>query len=174
MSVVPPRFLEKLGGHKLNRKTIKSIRAQRSLHLIDIENLCGESNPTVEQVAAMKSAYEQLVKPGEHDLFLVTLSSKSNLAAAVFGWKGAQVNFKEGHDGADILIAKELMNSRTADLFGHVYVASGDGGLAPFVSKLKKTGTEVSVVSAPESLSHYMRYLGVEVRYLDRGYALAA
>jgi hypothetical protein len=53
----------------LNLKTIKSIRSKRTLHLIDIENLCGESNPTLAQVVAMREAYKELLNPQKEDLF---------------------------------------------------------------------------------------------------------
>ncbi len=158
----------------MNLKTIKSIRSKRTLHLIDIENLCGESNPTLAQVVAMNVAYKDLLNPQKEDLFFVTVSSTNNLEAAMFGWPGAKVACLEGHDGADILLANELMNSKTSEMFENIFLASGDGGLAPFVSRAKSQGCKVTIVSAIESLSHYMRYLGADIRYINREYSLAA
>ena len=158
----------------MNLKTIRSIRSNRTLHLIDIENLCGESNLTIGQVRAIDAAYKDLTKPQKEDLFFVTVSSTNNLEAAMFGWQGAKIACREGRDGADILLANELLNPKTSDMFENIFLASGDGGLAPFVSRAKSQGCKVTIVSATESLSHYMRYLGADIRYIDREYSLAA
>jgi len=158
----------------MNKKTMKSIRSSRSIHLIDIENLCGASNPTVDQVKAAKEKYLDLVSPGERDQYYLTVSSKNNLEAAMFGWTGARVECNEGHDGADILLAKEILEQPLAESFDHVYLASGDGGLAPFASKLVNEGVEVSVISKPRCLSHEYRFIGAEVLYLQGEYELAA
>ena len=55
----------------------------RTTHLIDIENLCMASNPTLEQVIEARRSYRDLVKPGDNDQFFVTVNSKHNLAAAI-------------------------------------------------------------------------------------------
>lgn len=158
----------------MNTKTLLQARAQRSVHLIDIENLCGESNPTVEHVALARAAYFEKVQPGEHDLFFVTVSSKANLEAAVFGWGQASFSCLEGHDGADILLAKMMLEDNLENRFGKVYLASGDGGLAPFARSLMNKGVEVEVVSKPTCLSAQYRFLGAEVSYLWLDFELAA
>jgi hypothetical protein len=158
----------------VNQKTIEKIRTQRSAHLIDIENLCCESNPTIEHVRLAKEAYFQKVKPGENDLFFVTVSSKANLEAAVFGWGQASFSFLEGHDGADILLAKMMLEDDLENRFGKVYLASGDGGLAPFAESLMHKGLEVEVVAVPKALSYQYRLIGADVSYLWLDLELAA
>ena len=158
----------------MNTKTFQKVKAQRSVHLIDIENLCGESNPTTEHVALARAAYFQKVQPGENDLFFVSVSSRSNLEAAVFGWGHASFSCLEGHDGADILLAKMMLEDDLENRFGKVYLASGDGGLAPFARSLINKGVEVEVVSQPSNLSTQYRFLGAEVSYLWLDFELAA
>ena len=158
----------------MNTKTIKGIKAQRSVHLIDIENLCGESNPTAEPVLEAREAYFTKVKPGENDLFFVTVSSKSNLQAVAFGWSQAALGCHEGHDGADILLAKMMIEDDLENRFDKVYLASGDGGLAPFAKSLMNKGVEVEVVAVPRSLSIQYRLLGADVSYLWLDFELAA
>ena len=158
----------------MKARTIKALAKGRSIHLIDIENLCLESNPTEEHVALAKAAYIQKVKPGPNDHFFVTVSSKSNMAAAVFGWGNASFGCKEGHDGADYLLAELMLDGQLGERFEKVYLASGDGGLAPFASALIKQGIDVEVVAVPSALSFQYRLIGANVSYLWLDLALAA
>lgn len=158
----------------MNKKTLNSIRKSRTMHLIDIENLCMAANPTFEQVAEARLSYMELVKPGENDQFLVTVSSRHNLAAAAFGWSGADLKCREGHDGADILLAEAVLEGHLEVRFDQVVIASGDGGLAPFVQKLTALLKEVVVVSQPTAIAFAMRMSGANVRYLTPEFTLAA
>ena len=158
----------------MKSKTLKAIGKTRSVHLIDIENLCCESNPTLEHVKKAKAAYFDKVQPGENNLCFVTVSSKSNLEAAVFGCGPASFSCLEGHDGADILLAKMMLADDRGNRFGKVYLASGDGGLAPFARSLIDKGVEVEIVAVPKTMSFQYRLLGAEVNYLWLEFELAA
>ena len=158
----------------MKSKTVKAISKKRSVHLIDIENLCCESNPTTEHVRQARDAYFQKTQPGDNDLFFVTVSSKSNLEAAVFGWGQASFSCQEGHDGADILLAKMMLEDDLENRFDKVYLASGDGGLAPFARSLMNKGVEVQVVAVPRALSVQYRLMGADVSYLWLDFELAA
>ena len=158
----------------MKSKTVRAISKERSVHLIDIENLCCESNPTTEHVRQARDAYFQKTQPGENDLFFVTVSSKSNLEAAVFGWGQASFSCQEGHDGADILLARMMLEDDLENRFGKVYLASGDGGLAPFARSLISKGVEVQVVAVPRALSVQYRLMGADVSYLWLDFELAA
>ncbi len=72
-------------GEQINKKTLSSIRKPRTIHLINTENLSKAFNPTLEQVIDARRKYIDTLRPGENDQFLVTFSSKTNLAAAAFG-----------------------------------------------------------------------------------------
>jgi hypothetical protein len=102
------------------------------------------------------------------------VSSKSNLEAAVFGWGQASFSCLEGHDGADILLAKMMTEDDLGNRFGKVYLASGDGGLAPFARSLIDSGVEVEIVAVPRTMSFQYRLLGAEVNYLWLEFELAA
>lgn len=158
----------------MKSKTVKALSKGRSIHLIDIENLCMESNPTEEHVARAKAAYFAKVQPGEHDLFHVSVSSKNNITAAIYGWGNAAFSCKEGHDGADILLAELMLDGKLGERFEKVYLASGDGGLAPFASSLINQGVEVEVVAVPDALSYQFRLIGANVSYLWLDLTLAA
>ena len=158
----------------MNKKTLTSIRKSRTMHLIDIENLCMAANPTFEQVAAARRSYMEVVRPGEYDQFLVTVSSRHNLAAVAFGWSGADLKCREGHDGADYLLAEAILDGHLEDRFDKIVVASGDGGLAPFVQKLTALLKNVLVVSQPTAIAFAMRMTGANVQYLKPELVLAA
>lgn len=158
----------------MKRKTFQKAITQRSVHLIDIENLCGESNSTTEHVRTARAAYFEKIQPGKYDLFFVVVSSRANLEAAVFGWPNAAHSVLEGNDGADILLAKMMLEDNLETRFGKVYLASGDGGLAPFARSLINEGVEVEIVSNPTCLSTLYRFLGAEVSYLWLEFELAA
>jgi hypothetical protein len=144
------------------------------MHLIDIENLCMASNPTLDQVTEARRCYLALMNPGDNDQFLVTVSSRHNLEAAAFGWQGATLKVYEGHDGADILLAEAIVEDQLESRFDKVVVASGDGGLAPFVTHLKSFLSDVVVVSQPTAIAFSMRVSGAQVKYLRPDFVLAA
>ena len=158
----------------MKAKTVKALSKHRSIHLIDIENLCCESNPTTEHVKQARDAYFEMIQPGDNDLFFVTVSSKNNLEAAVFGWGQASFSCQEGHDGADILLAKMMLEDDLENRFDKVYLASGDGGLAPFARALISKGVDVEVVAVPRTLAFEYRLLGAQVSYLWLDFELAA
>jgi hypothetical protein len=158
----------------MNKKSKASLRRNRTIHLIDIENLCLNSNPTLKQVQQVRSEYFEFVKPGPSDLFYVTVSSKNNVQSAVFGWPNAWHGCKEGHDGADILLAKAMLEDDLESRFDGVVIASGDGGLAPFVQSLVSKFKAVLVVSQPSAIALLMARSGGSVRYLRSEFALVA
>ena len=120
----------------------------------------------MEEVQKAREEYLSQVDVGEMDQFLVTVSSSCNLEAALFGWPSASVKCKEGHDGADILLAQQMLQSQVRTGFAKVKLASGDGGLAPFVQSLVQVGVDVEVICRIESVSPKMRAAASAVRYL--------
>lgn len=120
----------------------------------------------MEEVQKAREEYLAQVDVGEMDQFLVTVSSSCNLEAALFGWPSASVKCKEGHDGADILLAEQMLLPQVQRGFTGVKLASGDGGLAPFVRNLVALGVEVHVVCRMESVSQLLRLSSRKVTYL--------
>lgn len=157
----------------MNKRTIKGIKAKRSIHLIDIENLCFSGDLTVEMVTEVREAYFAQVNPSSDDLFVIA-ASHHNMEAAAFGWPGGFHGFRSGKDGADILLARMMVEDDLADRFDKVFLASGDGGLAPFAAALIAKGCHVQAISRTESMSWAMRFAAESVQYLQLTHALAA
>lgn len=128
----------------------------RTIHLIDIENLCGSSRVTRDQVAQERETYKQAVLIGHSDLVIVA-SSGGNLLSSYLGWPGPRFLARDGKDGADICLAEVIAEGGLAGRFEIAVVASGDGGLAPSVASLAEQGLHTIVVSRANCISRRMR-----------------
>jgi uncharacterized LabA/DUF88 family protein len=108
-------------------------------------------------------------------LHFADASAHINLLTAGMGWPNARYLVRSGKDGADIRLAEVMVDERIADRFDHVYIASGDGGLAPFVASLGAHGVRTVAVSRTTSISPRMRLAAAETIYLpNRGAAASA
>jgi uncharacterized LabA/DUF88 family protein len=67
-----------------------------------------------------------------------------------------------------------MLEDDLGNRFGKVYLASGDGGLAPFAKSLMNKGLELEVVAVPKALSYQYRLIGADVSYLWLDLELAA
>lgn len=128
----------------------------RSMHLIDIENLCGSSHLTLDQVRTARQRYVDTGLCREGDLVVVA-SSRGNFLSSAYGWPSARYLTRDGMDGADLCLAEVISEERLPSRFEKVVVASGDGGLAPFVVNLADSGVDTVVVSTSDRLSRQMR-----------------
>lgn len=133
-----------------------SLLPGRRIHLIDIENLCGLSQPTEMDVAHSKLQYETEIGINSSDLVVIA-SSRGNLLSASSGWPGVRYLTQDGKDGADICLSEVMKEERLSLRFDQVFLVSGDGGLAPCVARLAEEGLYTVVVSQQERLSRKLR-----------------
>ena len=157
----------------MNKKTLKGIKANRTIHLIDIENLCGSCDLSIATVEQARAAYFDAAQPGADDLFVIA-ASNHNQEAAAFGWPNGKHVFRSGQDGADIELALVMINEHLDQRFQTVVLASGDGGLAPFAEHLMQLGSELVIVSLRNALSHQMRALHCPILNIEETFGLAA
>lgn len=136
---------------------VQALVPGRKVHLIDIENLCGLQHPSRTQVAFARQRYRESVKVNEGDIVIVA-SAYGNLMSAALGWPGARYLGRNGKDGADICLARVIVEEGLSERFDSVVMASGDGGLAPFVAHLAARGLDTTVVSHRKPLSRRMRF----------------
>ncbi|MEQ8716667.1 MAG: hypothetical protein RIE08_03580 [Acidimicrobiales bacterium] len=146
----------------------RSPSRSRTIHLLDVENLCETPLPAEADVRSVRRRYEATVDvdPSDH----VVLAS-SHLAAphVGFGWDrpGARRVWRSGCDGADMALIGVIWTERVAERFDHVVVASGDGIFAEHVGLLIEAGIQVTVVAVRESLSRRLGFAcGGQVEYL--------
>lgn len=125
--------------------------AERSLHLIDIENLTDSPSPSAAEVRQCWHHYE-VVPVGPHDQFVIACSHH---AAPSVGWawpRGRRL-WRSGENGADLALLEVIAQERVEERFKSVVLASGDGIFTDAVARLGAQGVDVTVVSRPESLS---------------------
>jgi len=138
----------------------------RRLHLVDIENLAGDSLPSLSQVRQALGLYADCLAFGAMDQVEVA-SSHLTLLNAALGWPHAHYRVRSGPDGADLALLDVLRHENVAKRFTHVAFGSGDHLFAEEAARLSAQGVWVTVVSRRCSLSPRLALAAREVIFLD-------
>ena len=138
----------------------------RRLHLVDIENLAGDSLPNLNQVRQAHGLYADCLAFGAMDQVEVA-SSHLTLLNAALGWPHAHYRVRSGPDGADLALLDVLRHENVAQRFTHVAIGSGDHLFAEQAAHLAAQGIWVTVVSRRRSLSRQLELAAREVVFLD-------
>lgn len=146
---------------------------ERTLHVVDIENLAGASLPRLDQVTEVQGTYLALIEFGPDDHIVMASSHKCLLNVAL-GWPHARYRVRSGPDGADMELLDVLLHEDVATRFTHVVIGSGDGVFGPAAAILSDRGVLVTVVSRRDSLSPGLARAAATVKYLDGPHDLAA
>ena len=127
----------------------------RTVHLIDIENLCETTFLNEGLVREVKDEYLRSINPKPQDLFVLGVSH-FNLEAAVFGWGAgvAQYVVQSGLNGADLALLGVLGEASMIDRFTEVVIASGDGIFAEAGTRLRRSGLKVGFVGRTGAISY--------------------
>lgn len=140
---------------------------QRTLHLVDVENIIGSPRPCRSQVAECRRAYVQLAQVAPSDHVIVACNHG---AAITVGseWTGARLLARSGTDGADHALLEVIKYEQVDERFSAIVLASGDGIFTDAISRLAGQGVAVTVVSRPRSLSRRLRLAaGAVVYFID-------
>jgi hypothetical protein len=138
----------------------------RTLHLVDIENLAGDSLPSLSQVREVQGLYRGCLAFGVLDQVEIA-SSHLTLVNAALGWPRAHYRVRSGPDGADLALLDVLWHENVAMRFTHVAIGSGDHLFAAEAAHLAAQGVWVTVVSRRRSLSPRLALAAREVIFLD-------
>ena len=138
----------------------------RRLHLVDIENLAGDSLPSLRQVREAHGLYADRLAFSAMDQVEVA-SSHLTLVNAALGWPHAHYRIRSGPDGADLALLDVLRHENIAKRFTHVAIGSGDHLFAEEAAHLAAQGIWVTVVSRRRSLSRRLALAAREVIFLD-------
>ena len=138
----------------------------RRLHLVDIENLAGDSLPSLCQVREALGLYADCLAFGAMDQVEVA-SSHLTLLNAALGWPYAHYRVRSGPDGADLALLDVLRYENVANRFTHVAIGSGDHLFAEEAAYLAAQDVRVTVVSRRRSLSSQLAEAAHQVIFLD-------
>jgi hypothetical protein len=139
---------------------------QRTLHVVDIENLAGTAIPTLDQVSEVQGRYMARLGFGADDQ-VVMAASHLGLLNAALGWPHARYRVRSGPDGADLELLDVLLHEDVAGRFTHVAIGSGDGVFGQAAAGLVARGVWVTVVSRRDSLAAGLARVALDVIYLD-------
>jgi hypothetical protein len=139
---------------------------QRTLHVVDIENLAGTAIPTLGQVSDVQGRYMARLGFGTDDQ-VVMAASHLGLLNAALGWPHARYRVRSGPDGADLELLDVLLHEDVAGRFTHVAIGSGDGVFGQAAAGLVAHGVRVTVVSRRDSLAPGLARVALNVVYLD-------
>lgn len=127
----------------------------RTLHLVDIENLTGTPTPTGDAVRSWRQEYtSRFVASGD---FVVVASNHLAFATVGFAWTGARHLVRSGPDGADLALLDVIADERVEKRFSSVVIASGDGIFTEAAAWLASHGVQVKVVTRPGSLARRLQ-----------------
>lgn len=126
----------------------KNVGAARTLHLIDIENLCGSGVLTDEMVETMWRRYAAAVPIGPTDCVVVAVGRRNGLA--LFGLPAGvrRLIGVGGADSADHALLEAAQPTWTSSRFGRVTIASADHIFAARARELAAAGVDVDLVIA--------------------------
>jgi hypothetical protein len=140
---------------------------ERSLHVVDIENLAGTGRPHLGVVAQLRATYADVVGVAAQDHVVVACNPGCLVDVGV-GWGVHCARYRTGWgcNGADWELLDVLESEGVAERFTEVVIASGDGIFAPMAARLACVGCGVTVVSRRRSLSAKLAVAAQRVIYL--------
>ncbi len=151
---------------KLRQTSFRWSFPERTLHVVDIENLAGAALPGLALLAEVQARYLARLALGCDDQVVMAASHRGLLDAAV-AWPHARYRVRSGKHGADLALIDVLEHENVAARFSHVVIGSGDGIFGRSAASLAARGVRITVVSRPGSLSTGLARIAGDVIYLD-------
>ena len=126
----------------------------RSLHLIDLENLCGSGLPPTSLIETVWRTYRYGVPTSPEDHYVVGSSHLfASRAWFVLPYQGIQRRARSGKDGGELAILAEVDLDHAASRFDRLVIASGDGMFTETAKAAREHGLHVHQVSGLGSCS---------------------
>jgi hypothetical protein len=167
------RRLERTSVRRLRQTSFRCRFPDRTLHVVDIENLAGAAIPTLDRVVEVQGRYLACLRFGADDQVVLAANHLALLNAGL-GWPHARYRVRSGKDGADLELLDVLEHENVAARFSHVVIGSGDGGFGRAAAGLAARGVRITVVSRWGSLAYDLAKVAGTVIYLDGPRAAAA
>ncbi len=143
-------------------------KVQRSLHLVDVENLCGDGFPSIDKAHERLTAYVAIAGLKEGDLGFAAANRHlerrlSHELPSCLRWVPAGI----GANAADRALLRRIDIDLYARRYDRIVLGSGDGGFTESVSALVAAGLEVQVVACHGSLSNRLREAATAVELIQ-------
>lgn len=146
-----------------------SVCKTRRLILVDVENLAGGANVTVDQIRTIREELAAILDFTEWDQVVIGCSHFAFLNVAV-GWPNVRYLLRSGRDGADTALLDELAATDPA-AFGMLVIASGDH---IFTRAVAASTIPTQVVSRDNALATKLRLATQSARLLPSHAPVAA
>ncbi len=135
--------------------------------ICDLENLIGGGLYTSREVVQIKHQIEEILPDSKTAQFVV-FSGERSKEATRFGWQNAEVKFKDGDNGADLLLVDRLSDVELLKRsYGEIVVGGGDGKYRDPVARLIDSGLKVTLVVREDSIHRDYKSLDLDVVYID-------
>ncbi len=126
----------------------------RSLHLIDLENLCGSGLPPTSFIEKVWRTYRYGVLTSPEDHYVVGSSHIfASRAWFVLPAQGIQRRARSGKDGGELAILADVDLDHAASRFDRLVIASGDGMFTEAAKAAREHGLHIHQVSGLGSCS---------------------
>lgn len=153
-----------------NRRTPRArhVPAGRTLHLVDIENLVGESVADFHAIDIVSAEYRRAAALARGDHVIVGAGQRLAVTAG-WAWPGAYLTVGWGVDGADKALLAEVANREwVASHFDRVVLGSGDNIFAEALKSFRALGISTGIVASADSISWALQRQADFVRTIDR------
>lgn len=142
------------------------VPADRTLHLIDLENLAGGEFNDAGALRRTWASYQEVVPIRSGDHVILASNPAIGLEAGLLYPQGL-LKVRHGPDGADLALLDEVRDRGwIASRFHRVVIGSGDGIFLGLLNDLRRHGVATGVVSLGNGLSwqlsnaaHFVRLL---------------
>lgn len=142
------------------------VREGRTLHLIDLENLCGGPAQIEAEKYTVADLYQIQAGIAQDD-HVVVASNPSSLVHCFDAFPGSRLVGRHGPDGADSALLDVLRDvDWIAQRYDRVIVGSGDHCFAPSATALRVRGILVGVIAREGSVSRSLEARAAFVRLL--------
>jgi hypothetical protein len=127
---------------------------RRSLHLVDLENVCGGAHAVPGDAVAGLWRYLDVAGWRDDDHVVIAAHPSLVIAVGFARLVPARLLPATGVDGADLALLRHVAAGDVAARYDRVVVGSGDHAFAALIEALADLGVDVSVVARPGSVSH--------------------
>lgn len=138
-----------------NHPSLHRIAAQRTLHLIDVDNLLGDQSCTEDhRIRTMFETYRQVSSFTEGDQVVVATGCNARHVLAVeAAWPSVCHRWRAGQDGADMALLEESDWAASTGRFARVVIGSGDRIFLAAMDRLRAADITVDFVSLRRTLA---------------------